>query len=182
MMQYSLSSASGEPEVMMVDRSWLTKEERDRQVRVRARPLVERGALVGAFHLESSTHSCTCLPVTLVWPGGTRRMLALLDSGAKESFLDTETAARWGIPLVEVSRPLVANSLNGQNIGRITKATIPLQLHISGNHQEEISLLIIDTPHSPVILGHLWMVKHSPEIDWGKHEILGWSTACSPVL
>ena len=23
------------------------------------------------------------------------------------------------------------------------------------------------------------MVKHSPEVDWGKHEILGWSTVCS---
>ena len=23
------------------------------------------------------------------------------------------------------------------------------------------------------------MVKHSPEIDWGKHEILGWGTSCS---
>ena len=103
----------------------------------------------------------------------------MLDSGAEESFLDSETAVRWGIPLVEVSRPLVANSLNGQNIGRITKATIPLQLLISGNHQEKISLLIIDTPHSPVILVHAWMVKHSPEVDWGKHGILGWNTVCS---
>ena len=67
-------------------------------------------------------------------------MSGLLDSGAKESFLDAEAAARWAIPLVEVSRPLVANSLNGQNIGRITKATVPLHLLISGNHQETISL------------------------------------------
>ena len=101
---------------------------------------------------------------------------ALLDSGAKESFLDAETAVRWGIPLVEVSRSLVANSLNGQNIDHITKTTIPLRLCISGNHQEEISLLIIDT-HS-VILGHPWMVKHSPEVDWGKHETIGWNTRC----
>ena len=52
----------------------------------RARPLVERGALVGAFHLESSTRNCICLPVTLEWSGGTQRTLALLDSGAEESF------------------------------------------------------------------------------------------------
>ena len=93
--------------------------------------------------------------------------------------MDAETAVRWGIPLVEVSSPLVANSLNGQNIGRIMKVTTPLKLRISGNHQEKISLLIIDTPHSPVILGHPWMVKHNPEIDWGKHKILGWGTSCS---
>ena len=67
---------------------------------------------------------------------------------------------------MEISRPLVASSLNGQRIGRITKPTIPLRLLVSGNHQETISLLIIDTPHSLVILGHPWMVKHNPELDW----------------
>ena len=123
-----------------------------------AHPLVERGGLVGVYHIESSTRSRTCQPVTLDWPEGTQRTLALLSS-----FLDAETAVRWGIPLVEVSRPLVANSLNGQNIGRITKATIPLRLLISSNHQEKISLFLIDTPYSPVILGHPWMVKHSPK-------------------
>ena len=73
----------------------------------------------------------------------------------------------------------MANSLNGQNIGHITKATIPLQLLFSGNYQEEISLLIIDTSHSPVILDYPWMVKHSPKVDWGKHEILDWNTLCA---
>ena len=62
----------------------------------RARPLVERGALVGIFSIESSTRSRTCLPVTLDWLEGTRKTSALLDSGAEESFLDAETAVRWG--------------------------------------------------------------------------------------
>ena len=145
----------------------------------RAHLLVERGALVGTFQIKSSTRSRTCLPVIVDWLEGTKKTLALLDSGAEENVLDAETAIRWGIPLVEVSRPLVANSLKGQNIGRINKATIPLRLLISGNHQEEILLLIIDTPHSPVILSHPWMVKHSPEVDWGKHEILGWNKLCA---
>ena len=104
---------------------------------------------------------------------------ALLDSGAEESFLDAETAARWGVPLVEVSRPLVANSLNGQRLGRINRATVPLMLQISGNHQEEMSLLVLDTPHSPVVLGHPWMAKHCPEVNWDTHQILGWGAACA---
>ena len=80
---------------------------------------------------------------------------------------------------MEVSRPLVASSLNRQRLGRITKATRPLKMRISGNHQEEISLLIIDTPHSPVVLGHPWMAKHKPQVDWAKHEILEWDASCS---
>ena len=31
----------------------------------------------------------------------------------------------------------------------------------------------------PVVLGHPWMVKHNPEMDWKRHEILGWSPVCS---
>ena len=54
-----------------------------------------------------------------------------------------------------------------------------LRMRISGNHQEEISLLIIDTPHSPVVLGHPWMAKHQPQVDWVKHKILEWDASCS---
>ena len=134
---------------------------------------------MGILKIKSSTKNRTCLPVTLEWPEGKQKTSALIDSGAEESFLETKTAASWGIPLVEVSCPLVANSLNDQKIRQITKATVPVRLLISGNHREEISLLIINTPHSPVILGHPWMVRHSLDVDWGKHEIQGWSTHCA---
>ena len=80
---------------------------------------------------------------------------------------------------MEVFRPLVASSLHGQRLGHITKATRPLKMRISGNHQEEISLLITDTPHSPVVLGHPWMAKHKPQVDWIKYEILEWDASCS---
>ena len=117
--------------------------------RKRTRPLVEQGSLVGAFRIDTSTRSRTCLPVTLDWPGRSQKTSALLDSGAEESFIDGKTANRWGIPLVQRSRPLLANSLNGQNIGRIMKATILIQLQVSGNHKEKISLLIIGHPPLP---------------------------------
>ena len=134
---------------------------------------------MGAYQLDSSKRRRTCLPVTLEWPERARKTLALLDSGAKESFLDATVAAQWGVPLVEVSKPLVTSSLNGQRLGCITWATRPLKIRISGNHQEEISLLIIDTPHSPVVLGHPWMAKHQPQVDWARHEILEWDPSCS---
>ena len=187
-----------ETEAMMVDQTKLFKEQRERRIRERAclycegaghfalncpskrpHPLVERGALVAVIPIESSNQSRTCLPVIINWTGGTKKTSTLLDSGAEESFMDAGTATRCGIPLVEVSHPLVANSLNGQRLGRITKATIPLCLLVSGNHQETIPLLIIDTPHLPVVLGHPWMVKHNPELDWKRHDILGWSPICS---
>ena len=134
---------------------------------------------MGVYQLDSSNRRSTCLPVTLECPRKARKTSALLDSGAEESFLDATVAAQWGFPLVEVSKPLVASSLNGQRLGRITRAHSPLKMRISGNHQEEISLLIIDTPHSPVVLGHPWMAKHRPQVDWATHEILEWDPSCS---
>ena len=186
----------GESGDMMVDHSRVSREERERRRRVRACfgevghftsncpvkrpcPPVEQGSRVGAYQLDSSSRKCTCLPVTLEWPGKARKTSALLDSGAEESFLDATTAAHWGVPLVEVSRPLVASLLSGQRLSRIIQATRPLKMRISGNHQEEISFLIIDTPHSPVVLGHPWMAKHKLQVDWVKHEILEWDASCS---
>ena len=81
---------------------------------------------MGVYTLDASNRRCTCLPVTLEWPGGARKTSALLDSGAEESFLDATIAAQWGVPLVEVSKPLVARSLNGQWLGWISQATVPV--------------------------------------------------------
>ena len=64
-------------------------------------------------------------------------------------------------------------------MGCITRATRPLRMRIAGNHQEEISLLIINTLHSPVVLGHPWMARHRPQIDWARHEIQEWDPSCS---
>ena len=132
---------------------------------------------MGAYQLDSSNRRHTCLPVTLEWPGRAQKTSALLDLEAEESFLDATVAAQWGVPLV--SKPLVASSLNGQRLERITQATRPLKMRTLGNHQEEISLLIIDTPHSPVVLGHPWMAKHRPQVVWARHEILEWDPSCS---
>lgn len=87
------------------------------------------------------------------------------------SFLDGGAARRWGIPLEKLPHPREGNSLNAQAIGRITHSTKSIKLLVSGNHQEIIKLLIIESPHSPVILGHPWMVIHNPEMDWRSHDI-----------
>lgn len=133
---------------------------------------------MGTIPVEHSSRNRTCLPVSLEWRGGSKKTTALVDSGAEESFMDTRAAKEWRVPL-EITRPRVANSISGQKIGYITHATAPLKMRVSGNHQEEIKLHLIDSPHSPVILGHPWMAKHNPKLDWGKHEIKGWSPNCS---
>lgn len=130
------------------------------------------------FSASKPPQSHTCLPVTLGWRGRSWKTTALIDTGEEECFLDTETAQRWGIPLEVLERPLVANTLTGQKIASVAHITLPVSLRISGNHQEELRLHIIDSPNAPIVLGHPWMTRHTPEIDWASHEVRGWSPAC----
>ena len=53
---------------------------------------------------------------------------------AKDNFLDAATAACWGVLTMAIEHPLVATSVNGQNIGHITHSTVPMHLQVSGNH------------------------------------------------
>ncbi|KAJ8381196.1 hypothetical protein SKAU_G00019740 [Synaphobranchus kaupii] len=143
------------------------------------RPLVSRGALVGIIPMESSSKHRTCLPVIIGWGGQLRKTTALIDSGAEENFLDAGAAVAWGVPITNMEHPLVANSLNGQLLAKITHISSPLSLRISGNHHEETKLYIIDSPHSPIILGHPWLTKHGPSLDWRTHSIMEMLTSWS---
>lgn len=63
-------------------------------------------------------------------------------------------------------------------LARVTSRTRPVRLQLSGNHVEEISFFVIKTLFVLVILGHPWLVKHNPRIDWPSAKITGWSTPC----
>lgn len=48
----------------------------------------------------------------------------------------------------------------------ITHHPPPVSLFVSGNNHEEIEFYILHSSLSPIILGHDWLVKHNPHIDW----------------
>ncbi len=60
----------------------------------------------------------------------------------------------------------------------ITHSTGPLRLVTSGNHIETIHFLLTDTPVTPVVLGHPWLVLHNPHFNWSQNSILSWSEGC----
>ena len=122
---------------------------------------------MGVYQLDSSNRRRNCLPVTLEWPGRARKTSALLDSGAEESFLDATVVAQWGVPLVEVSKPRVASSLNGQttqdeDLGEPSGGDLPP-----------------DNQH-PAFSGHAGPpVDGEAQVDWARHKILEWDPSCS---
>ncbi|KAI2644119.1 Transposon Tf2-9 polyprotein [Labeo rohita] len=141
-------------EPMQVGRARLTREERERR---RSHGLCLYCGAAGhfAFSCPSSSRSTsTLLPVRLRWQRLDLHCTALLDSGAE------------------------VHALNGQTLPTITTITEPITLTVSGNHCESISFYILDSPHAPVVLGHPWLIKHNPRIDWQLRSVSEWSIKC----
>ena len=83
-----------------------------------------------------------------------------------------------GIDTVPLGSPIETQALDGRPMARVERRTVPVNLLISGNHHESISLLVISSPLSPVVLGFPWLRIHNPQIDWATGRVISWSTHC----
>lgn len=96
--------------------------------------------------------------------------------------LDTTLVKQLELPteLLEepLEEPLEANTLDGRLMAQVTTRTSPVQLQLSGNHFERLSFFVIDSPFIPLVLGHSWLIKHNPNIDWTTATISNWSPTC----
>lgn len=79
--------------------------------------------------------------------------------------MDARLARHLGICSIALAEPVLARTLYGTLLSRITNATKFITLMFSGNHVEEICFLIIHSPTAQGVLGHTWLVKHNPHID-----------------
>ena len=118
-------------------------------------------------------------PVTLSWEGHQRQVQAMIDSGAASDFLDLTLAKKLNIPTQLLPHPQAVTALDGRPLepGKVTEATQSLRLTIF-QHQQEETLYLIDSPEYPVILGHPWLCRHNPHIDWPTGTILSWGSTC----
>ncbi|XDV20062.1 hypothetical protein PO909_025444 [Leuciscus waleckii] len=168
-----------DPEPMQVGRARLSREERETEIpgalpllwrswtlpqqlpSKRPGPEVKRRLLSGRISVDK-TSSSTLLPVRLLWAARSHVCQALLDSGAEGNFMDLSLAQTLNIPITPLKDTISVSALNGQELPAITFTTNPLTLITSGNHTEQISFLLLDSPLAPIVLGHPWLVQHSP--------------------
>lgn len=82
---------------------------------------------------------------------------ALIDSGAKKSFIDASYVTKLSLSTTPLAHPIQLNMADGNSSlhGPITHQTT-LQLTI-GNHSEDISLHITQLHSHPIILGIDWL-------------------------
>ena len=75
--------------------------------------------------------------------------------------------------MTALSSPLTANALDGRLLAQVTHQTAPVLLYLSGNHREHIQFYVL-----PLILGHPWLIKHNPHLDWTTGKMVSWNTSC----
>ena len=98
--------------------------------------------------------------------GQTVKVKALLDSGATGLFLDEGFVKemQWEVDDMEKTVPVynVDGTLNAA--GHIQQ-TIDLFIRY-GEHQERATFSITKLGGTQAILGHAWLKRHNPKIDW----------------
>ena len=55
-------------------------------------------------------------------------------------------------------------NVDGTKNGEVTRVA-PLEIEING-HKEQLEAAVIDLNEMDMFLGHDWLVKHNPEVNW----------------
>src|ERR1700761_7724352 len=96
---------------------------------------------------------------------------SLVDSGANGEFIDREYEKSCRFNLLKLTTPIPVYNIDGtpNEAGSITEA-VSLILRYKG-HSEWTIFCITSLGKQKLILGHSWLQKHNPEIDWEKGEV-----------
>ena len=93
--------------------------------------------------------------------------MALVDSGATHSFIDKEYISMTGWNVTSLKQPIRLLNVNGTpNQAGSIKGTITLWVTYAGEHTKRMTFGVADLGKATMILGHDWLKKHNPEVDW----------------
>ena len=96
---------------------------------------------------------------------------ALVDCGATGEFIDRHYAKSSHFNLLKLTKPILVYNVNStlNEAGSITEV-ISLILHYK-NHSERTTFAVCRLGKQKLILGHSWLWKHNPEINWVTQEV-----------
>ena len=103
---------------------------------------------------------------------------ALLDCGCTSSTIHTRFVKKHNLPTKELPQPIPVYNADGTlNHNGVIKETTTLRMIIQ-DHVKEIMFAISDVGNTDVYIGHEWLKKHNPDIDWEKSRIF--MNQCKP--
>ena len=116
---------------------------------------------------EGHRHSLTLkIELQTMDTGETKSMTALLDSGATRMFIDREYIKVSSFTTRMLSNPILVRNIDGtpNEAGSITDI-VELNLQYQ-NHAERVFFTVTSLGRQNVIMGHTWLQKHNPDINW----------------
>ena len=101
----------------------------------------------------------------------TKSVTALLDSGATGECIDRDYARSCWFNLIKLTQPIPVYNVDGSpnEAGSITEVVSLILRH--KKHSEWTTFAVTSLGRQKMILGHSWLCKHNPEIDWAMGEV-----------
>lgn len=98
-----------------------------------------------------------------------KRLRALLDSGAGRTFISNKAVEKYDIPYRRKEKPLTVGLADDMPMtyggGTVRLETEEIRLQV-GPFQEWKSYAIMDLGEYDMFVGHDWLRRHNPDIDW----------------
>jgi len=92
------------------------------------------------------------------------KVKALVDSGCTHTGINKQLVKDKRIQTKKIDFSFEVFNADGTKNGEVTKV-VPLEVEING-HKETLEAVVTDLDRTDMFLGHDWLVKHNPEINW----------------
>jgi len=92
------------------------------------------------------------------------KVKALVDSGCIHTGINKQLVKEKRIQMKAINFSFEVFNADGTKNGEVTKVA-PLEVEING-HKETLEAAVMDLNRTDMFLGHDWLVKHNPEVNW----------------
>ena len=92
------------------------------------------------------------------------KVKALVDSGCTHIGINEQLVKDKRIQTKLINFSFKVFNADGMKNGEVTKV-VPLGIEING-HKETLEAAVMDLDGTDMFLGHDWLVKHNPEVNW----------------
>ena len=92
------------------------------------------------------------------------KVKALVDSGCTHTEIDKQLVKEKKIQTKAIDFSFEVFNADGTKNREVTKVA-PLEVEING-HKEKLEAAVTDLDETDMFLGHDWLVKHNPEVNW----------------
>ena len=92
------------------------------------------------------------------------KVKALVDSGYTHTGINEQLVKDKKIQTKTINFSFEVFNADGTKNGEVTKVA-PLEIEID-EHKETLEVAVMDLDGTDMFLGHDWLVKHNPEVNW----------------